>query len=71
MATGIYVVEDVFDHTRWVVIAASAQEAGDYVAREPERVEVGRLGNFEPGLTGAAMVTASPVVAQEITRRAV
>jgi hypothetical protein len=57
-------------HTRYVVIAESAQQAEATVARAETPPgfndgfrEVGRLGTFEPGNEGAAMTALSPIVA--------
>lgn len=51
---GIYLV--LTDAERMVVIARSAIEAGDLFPSS----EVGRIGTFDPGMTGAQMVAHSP-----------
>ena len=53
----IYVVEVTSGEyiTRSVVIAASATDAAEPYEAPGRTVEVGRLGTYEPGITGAQM----------------
>jgi len=55
--SSIYVVEVTHGEyvTRAVVVAASASDAAEPYEAEGRTVEVGRLGTYEPGDTGAAM----------------
>lgn len=41
--------------TRQCVVAATATDAGEPYEGEGREVEVGRIGTFEPGITGARM----------------
>jgi len=58
---GIYIV-DVFSKgrrneggTRSIVIAGSAKDAGEPYDAEGREVEVGRIGTYDPGITGAQL----------------
>jgi hypothetical protein len=57
MKTGIYIVETTGPNgtVRSLVLARSAQEAGEPFAAAETTVEVGRLGTYDPGISGAAM----------------
>lgn len=59
----IYIVQIVsqIGTTRYIVRAESARQAADivgqveYLPGDSPRLEVGRLGTYEPGMEGAAM----------------
>jgi hypothetical protein len=55
---GIYIVENETTKERWVVIASSASDAAASVPDEPDAVEVGRIGTYDPGINGARMTIA-------------
>lgn len=74
--TGLYIVVTTGGR-RFVVVAQTADLAADAVARklardadvpfgtiDPALFEVGRIGNFDPGITGARLADQSfPIIA--------
>lgn len=64
---GIYVVEQHGTGARWVVVSTSASDAVAEVvdAGLADTVEVGRLGDYNPGEMGMRMTLDQSVIARQ------
>lgn len=58
---GIYIVDVDGDgaSVRSLVLARNAEEAASHFEREGVKVEVGRIGTYDPGITGAQMTASA------------